>query len=79
MGSEKANGAEGEGAGTNSWYNRNNKVIRWGTMIGSWAVGITCIATGVGVVPGVAIISAGSAFAGAKPAKTWWQSRKKDT
>jgi len=73
MGKDKAKGA-GVGVG-DTWFSRNEKSIRWGTMLGAWAVGIACIAVGIGVAPGMAIIAAGSAYAGAKPAVGWLKRR----
>lgn len=53
------------------WYNDNEKVIRWGTMLLSWGLGVTAIATGLGAPVGMAIITAGSGYAGvtSKPVK----------
>ena len=45
-----------------TWFSKNEKTIRWATMLGSWAAGVVVIATGVGVGPGLAIIGAGTAF-----------------
>ena len=53
-----------------SWYSKNERTIRWATMIGAWAGGVALIATGAGVLPGVALIVGGSAYGGYKPVVT---------
>jgi hypothetical protein len=49
------------------WFGRNEKVIRWGTMIGSWIAGGVLAATGVGTGLGIAIIAGGTTYGAGKP------------
>ena len=52
------------------WFGRNEKVIRWCTMIGSWVLGGVLAATGVGTGLGIAIITGGTAYGAGKPIVT---------
>ena len=50
------------------WFSRNESVIRWSTMVGSWVLGGVLAATGVGVGLGIAIAAGGTTYGVGKPA-----------
>jgi len=52
---------------SDSWYKRNERTIKWSTMLGSWIAGAALIACGISAPAGIAIILAGSSYAGARP------------
>jgi hypothetical protein len=58
-----------------AWYSKNEKAIRWTTMLAAWAAGIALIATGVGAAGGLALIAGGTAYGGGTPLVRQWRAK----